>query len=287
MVKCSQCGAENQTGALFCEMCGTRLAVSGAAAPPPQGAAAAVASTTCPTCGDPAIPGEAFCDNCGAPLGLVPGAAAPVAPPQPVPAPPAQPAPQPVYPPPQPLSAAPARSDCPACGTAVIPGEAFCDTCGAALNAVPHSAPAAPVAPAALPVPPTASPVSPAAPAVGIAPPPQPASATSLQGMTIEIASASVPLPAKQEAILGRQDPASGHFPDIDLTPYGAFESGVGRRHARFLVRNGQVLIEDLDSTNGTLVNRQRLQPRQPVPLSGGEEIRLGKLAFTFRRGAA
>jgi len=38
------------------------------------------------------------------------------------------------------------------------------------------------------------------------------------------------------------------------------------------------LLAEDLDSTNGSFLNGQKLQPRQPQPLKTGDELRLGKL---------
>jgi pSer/pThr/pTyr-binding forkhead associated (FHA) protein len=45
-------------------------------------------------------------------------------------------------------------------------------------------------------------------------------------------------------------------------------------------------LIEDLDTTNGTAVNRQRLAPRQTQPIRDGDEIRFGKLVATFHYSA-
>jgi pSer/pThr/pTyr-binding forkhead associated (FHA) protein len=87
------------------------------------------------------------------------------------------------------------------------------------------------------------------------------------------------------EIILGREDPVSGIFPDIDLDPHGGHEAGVGRRHARLILRSGQVYLEDLDSVNGTIVNRQRIPAHQPVALKSGDEIRLGKLALVYFAG--
>ena len=81
---------------------------------------------------------------------------------------------------------------------------------------------------------------------------------------------------------MGREDPVSGVFPDIDLDPHGGHESGVGRRHAQLIWQGGQVCLEDLDSVNGTAVNRQRLAPRQPQPLKDGDEVRLGKMILIY-----
>ena len=81
---------------------------------------------------------------------------------------------------------------------------------------------------------------------------------------------------------MGREDPVSGVFPDIDLDPYGGHEAGVGRQHAQLIIQGGQVHIEDLDSVNGTAVNKQRIQPRQPHPLNNGDEVRLGKMGMIY-----
>src|SRR5688500_15551741 len=118
MPNCDQCGAENQPGAQFCEMCGSRLSIAPAQPAPAAQASAptlqpgAAGLISCPACGASAIPGEAFCDHCGAALGALAPAAQTPAPPQP----PAQPAPQPVYPPPQPI--APPQASAPAAASA-------------------------------------------------------------------------------------------------------------------------------------------------------------------------
>jgi pSer/pThr/pTyr-binding forkhead associated (FHA) protein len=102
----------------------------------------------------------------------------------------------------------------------------------------------------------------------------------SLAGVSLLIqpAGATLALPASGEAVIGRSDPVSNVFPDIDLTGQGALERGVGRRHARIFLQGGQVLVEDLDSTNGTFLNAARVSPRQPQTLRAGDELRLGSL---------
>lgn len=90
-------------------------------------------------------------------------------------------------------------------------------------------------------------------------------------------------LPAHNEAVIGRSDPVSNFFPEVDLSTYDAVSNGVGRRHARLFVQSGQVCIEDLDSTNGTFRNGARLAPRQPIPLANGDELRLGKLVLSIQ----
>ena len=48
------------------------------------------------------------------------------------------------------------------------------------------------------------------------------------------------------------------------------------------LVESGQILLEDLDSVNGTSVNKQRLSPRKPHPIKHGDELRFGKLVLVY-----
>lgn len=77
---------------------------------------------------------------------------------------------------------------------------------------------------------------------------------------------------------LGRLDPASDVFPEIDLTNDNGLEKGVSRRHARILKREGTVVVEDLGSINGTFINGKRLAPYLPEVLHDGDQLQLGKL---------
>jgi len=56
---------------------------------------------------------------------------------------------------------------------------------------------------------------------------------------------------------------------------------GVSRRHARIVVTEHQVTLEDLGSKNGTYLNEERLQA--PVALRDGDMFRLGRLLIVFR----
>ena len=88
--------------------------------------------------------------------------------------------------------------------------------------------------------------------------------------------------PGKTEIVVGREDPVSGVFPEIDLTDHGGDEGGVSRRHARIFVEGGQIKVEDLNSTNYTHINQQRLTPGQPHPLNDGDVIRFGRVKLTY-----
>ena len=55
----------------------------------------------------------------------------------------------------------------------------------------------------------------------------------------------------------------------------------VSRRHARIVVAGGRARLEDLESTNGTYLNRRKIS--RPEPLSNGDEIRIGVARIVFR----
>jgi pSer/pThr/pTyr-binding forkhead associated (FHA) protein len=85
-------------------------------------------------------------------------------------------------------------------------------------------------------------------------------------------------LTAETDILLGRLDAAHGIFPEVDLTPEGGLEDGVSRRHARIFLEDGQLSVEDLDSTNGTFLNGNRLEPYVSNPLYDDSTLRLGML---------
>ncbi len=88
-----------------------------------------------------------------------------------------------------------------------------------------------------------------------------------------------IPLAERSEFTLGRLSEGQPIVPDLDLGPYQAYSLGVSRIHA-LIKRNakGQVQVMDLNSSNGTYLNGQRLPPNQPVVISHGDVVSLGKL---------
>lgn len=53
-------------------------------------------------------------------------------------------------------------------------------------------------------------------------------------------------------------------------------------RHARLFSQDGQWIVEDLGSTNGTYLDRQRVSRPMPVPL--GVPVRIGKTVLELRK---
>jgi len=60
-------------------------------------------------------------------------------------------------------------------------------------------------------------------------------------------------------------------------------DAKASRRHARFVVESGVVEIEDLGSSNGTLLNDKPVTRRL---LRDGDQVQIGKTILTFREGA-
>ncbi|MBX3013594.1 MAG: FHA domain-containing protein [Caldilineaceae bacterium] len=207
---------------------------------------------SCPTCKSPNEAGATFCDQCGTALT---GSGATVSPSQFV-TPPAAPV--------------PGGHGCPSCGTPVIAGEAFCDSCGAALPMGGAAAmiPAVPVVPAVRP-------------AAVSTPPPAPSAGITAQ--FIATTGQTFALTGKSTYLLGREDPVSGIYPDVDTASSGGETSGVSRRHAEILQQGNQWMIRDLGSTNGTFVNNQRLGANAQQRINPGDQIRLGTWAGKFQ----
>jgi pSer/pThr/pTyr-binding forkhead associated (FHA) protein len=77
---------------------------------------------------------------------------------------------------------------------------------------------------------------------------------------------------AQQQITLGRAN-------DATLVLNDDYASS---RHARIFPQDGQWIVEDLGSTNGTYLDRQKVTRPTPVPL--GVPIRIGKTVLELRR---
>lgn len=97
--------------------------------------------------------------------------------------------------------------------------------------------------------------------------------------LRIEASSEPLKLDPKEKYVVGRADSKSGNYPDIDLTPYGALDQGVSRVHATFQRTDNTLTLIDMNSSNGTYLNGQRMVPNQPRVLQDGDEVRFGKLS--------
>ena len=78
-----------------------------------------------------------------------------------------------------------------------------------------------------------------------------------------------------------------GRFPNpledqVDLNPFGALQTGVSRVHAKLMMTNDQLYVQDLDSTNGTYLHRRRLKPNEPSLLRKGDELLLARMRISI-----
>ena len=78
----------------------------------------------------------------------------------------------------------------------------------------------------------------------------------------------------RDEITIGRREDNLVHLPDRN----------VSRRHARLVRRDGTLLLEDLRSANGTMVNGVRIS--EPVPLADGDLVRIGDYGVALRADA-
>lgn len=76
---------------------------------------------------------------------------------------------------------------------------------------------------------------------------------------------------AEQGLVLGR------HSEQCDLV---VAHGSLSRRHARLRLADGRLTIEDLGSTNGTIVDGMRLPVETPRPLRDGAQLLLGEIRF-------
>jgi eukaryotic-like serine/threonine-protein kinase len=92
----------------------------------------------------------------------------------------------------------------------------------------------------------------------------------------------------KNENLVGRRDPMSNIFPEVDLSRFDP-QTKISRRHARIWREGTTFMVEDLGSSNGTVLlggsDSVRLQPHQPYTLGHGDRLRLGDTTLHFLTG--
>jgi len=98
--------------------------------------------------------------------------------------------------------------------------------------------------------------------------------------ITILSSGRTVDMPYGHDILLGRQDVSAGIVPDLDLTGDGGSEGGVSRRHALISFQKKRVLLQDLGSTNGTVLRYELLTPHLARPLRNGDEFTLGNITL-------
>jgi pSer/pThr/pTyr-binding forkhead associated (FHA) protein len=113
---------------------------------------------------------------------------------------------------------------------------------------------------------------------VGLAEPPPPeALPNAVVSLNIINSNEILPLIDQKETTLGRVSGGQPIIPDIDLTPYKAYEAGVSRMHASIKISDDQVMLTDLGSANGTRINGRKITSHVPYPIRHGDILTLGK----------
>lgn len=153
---------------------------------------------------------------------------------------------------------------CPYCGAIVRAGDIYCDHCGRLLGEAP-----APLVVSYDDIEPDSKPEPVLIPRLLVLP----------AGNILSL------VPGQDSYVIGRVDPASGSYPDVDLVPFGGEEGGVSRRHAQITRAGNQFFIEDLNSVNYTFLNKQKVPVGEVHPLQDGDEIRLGRVLLRFKTG--
>ena len=93
----------------------------------------------------------------------------------------------------------------------------------------------------------------------------------------------------KNDTLLGRRDPLSNIFPEVDLSRFDP-QTKISRRHARIMRDGRSFLVEDLGSSNGTMIvpsamDAFRLEAHKPHALADGDRIRIGDTTLHFLVG--
>lgn len=110
-------------------------------------------------------------------------------------------------------------------------------------------------------------------------PPPAPElSSGALIGLRVVATGDILSLIGRDNFTLGRSNEGQAVVPDVDLSPYDAYDHGISRMHAELIIGDDGVYVIDLESANGTVVNGTRIPPRDPRPVHHGDIIQLGRM---------
>ena len=148
----------------------------------------------------------------------------------------------------------PATATCPRCHVPILPNARFCPACGYSMTTPP---PIPPPAPAGIPV-------------NAKSPGTQLVSGLDTPELVIRWPGGN-----EERHQLTKSTIQVGRAPDNDVVINSPLVSG---HHLRLETQTGGMTITDMNSTNGTQINGQRIQPGVPLLLRPGDPIRVGDL---------
>jgi hypothetical protein len=85
----------------------------------------------------------------------------------------------------------------------------------------------------------------------------------------------------RKDTRIGRWDRSIESYPDIDLTVDDT-DCYVSRKQAHIFYRDEKYFLEDLGSTNHTMLNKMELEPYSPREIKYDDSIILGKIFLIF-----
>ena len=104
-------------------------------------------------------------------------------------------------------------------------------------------------------------------------PPPAPAAAPPPPQLVVRVGRLSAPFPlVKDVTTVGRPDSSLHYYPDVEIE----LDDAVSRRHAEVVRREDSYFLVDTGSTNGTLLNGEKLPAHEERLLAYGDRIKIG-----------
>jgi CheY-like chemotaxis protein/pSer/pThr/pTyr-binding forkhead associated (FHA) protein len=83
--------------------------------------------------------------------------------------------------------------------------------------------------------------------------------------------------------VIGRSVVGETRQPDVDLSPFGAEKFGVSRQHVKIFSDDSHIYVTDLESGNGTFLNKDRLKPMQAYAITHDDHLMLGRMGLDFK----
>jgi len=159
--------------------------------------------------------------------------------------------------------------NCPSCENQSFEGAFFCNDCGAALIEVPDRSTAT-----------RKQPLGPSGQA-GLRFDGSELDALETEarlGLRVMITGEVISLHGRDNFTLGQSVSGQAVVPDVDLSGFDAEAHGISRIHAELRAEGHHIMAIDLDSFNGTRLNGNSLEPKEPARVHHGDMLQLGTL---------
>lgn len=104
--------------------------------------------------------------------------------------------------------------------------------------------------------------------------------APQIRGLSLQTIEVPIHYEGEQPTTLGRTNHTEELCPDINLIGLEASQLGISRIHAAIMFKDDMLYLTDLNSTNGSFLNEQKLHAKERRTIHDGDLIRLGNLVF-------